>query len=316
MASPTHPSLAWTVNDSGGSASVYGVSLEDGDTVAVLRLAGTQARDWESMAAGRDATGRSLIWVGDTGDNRSVRESVVLRLVREPTRVASATLTPVSLRVAYPEGPRDVEALIWTPDGRLLLVSKQLFTAVVYQVPAEAVTAAVAGRSTSTPVTAQRVATVPQGVVTDGTALPDGRIVLRGYDGAGVYDLPAADATGEVSLTASAQLTLPAQEQGETITAVDDGAAVLVGSEGERQPLWRVAVPARVPAPVSAPVPAATSSSSVAGPTASPATRQAASSGAPLRAGQAPRPGLVLLALAAAGGVALVVTARRRAGRR
>ena len=259
-ASSVHPGLVWTVNDSGSAALVYGVDLATGRTRAVLRLVDAQARevqarDVEAMTAALGPAGRGLLWLADVGDNRGVRESVVLRLIREPSTVASTNRTPVSVRVRYPDGPHDVETIIATPDGRLLLVSKQLFGAVVYQVPAAAVAAAVAGRSTSTPVVAVPVAGVAQSLVTDGAGLPDGRIVLRSYDGAVVYPAPPTEATAGEPLEPLQQVVLPAQQQGETITVVDEGTALIVGSEGVRQPLWRVPLPAAAFAPTSSPQP-------------------------------------------------------------
>ena len=241
VASPTHDGLVWTVNDSGHTASVFGVSLRSGRTVAVLRLRDTDARDWESMAAGRLADGRGVLWIGDTGDNSGTRESIVLRLVREPEQLPddgrAVDVTPVSLRVRYPDGPHDVEALVLTQDGRLLLVTKELFAGTIYQVPPEAVRSALAGTSVTTPVTARDVGGVKQSLVTDGTTLPDGRVVLRGYVDASIYaDRTRSDRGFEQQST----FRLPPQQQGETVTAVDGGAALLVGSEGVRQPLWRV----------------------------------------------------------------------------
>lgn len=241
VASPTHPDLVWTVNDSGHTASVFGVSLRTGRTVVVLRLRDTDARDWESMAAGRLPDGRGVLWVGDTGDNNAVRESIVLRLVHEPARLPddgrAVEVTPVSLRVRYPDGPHDVEALVATPDGRLLLVTKELFAGTVYQVPPEAVRTALSGTSVTTPVTARNVGGVGQSLVTDGAALPDGRIVLRGYVDAVVY----TDRTrSDRGLAPQRTISLPVQQQGETLTVLDQGATLLVGSEGVRQPLWRV----------------------------------------------------------------------------
>jgi hypothetical protein len=239
VVSPTHPDLVWTVNDSGSGPVVYGVSTRTGATRAVLRLRGVDFRDTESMAAATGPDGRGLLWVGDTGDNNRVRDSVVLRLVREPRTVGSATVTPVSLRVRYPGGPADAETLVWTPDGRLLVVTKELLSARVLQVPPAAVRAALAGRSTDTPVLAQPLATVAQALVTDGAALPDGRIVLRGYGDAVIYKPPASG-----GMAALEQLLLPEQPQGETLAVEAGGRSVLVGSEGVRQPLWRVKVPA------------------------------------------------------------------------
>ena len=309
VASPTHPDLVWTVNDSGSAAVVYGVSLRTGRTVATLRLARTHARDMEAMTATRGADGAGLLWVGDVGDNRAVRASVVLRLVREPSPTASATVLPVSLRVRYPDGPHDVETLIWTPDRRLLLVTKDLFAGVVYEVPAEAVAAALAGRSTLEPVVAQPAAGVAMALVTDGAALPDGRMVLRGYSGATVYPAPPRPGgpTG-ATLEPLQQVVLPAQPQGETLTVVDDGRAVLVGSEGRRQPLQWVQLPRPVAAPSSTTGPVTTGPSTTSEPSRTP---PGTSTDAPRALNPAPGRRRPLLALAAialalvAGGLAL-----------
>jgi hypothetical protein len=254
VASPTHDDLVWTVNDSGHTASVFGVWLPTGRTAVVLRLRDTDARDWESMAAQRLPDGTGVLWVGDTGDNNAARASIVLRLVREPRELprsgSTVDVTPVSLRVRYPDGPHDVEALVATRDGRLLLVTKQLFAGTVYEVPPDAVATALAGRSVTDTVTARNVGGVAQSLVTDGASLPDGRIVLRGYVDAVVY----ADRTrSDRGLTAERRVALPAQQQGETLTVVGGGTALLVGSEGVRQPLWRVSLAAprtaRTPSP-------------------------------------------------------------------
>jgi hypothetical protein len=239
VASPTHHDLVWTVNDSGSLPVVYGVSTRTGATRAVLTVRGVEFRDTEAMTATTAPDGRGLLWVGDIGDNNRVRQSVVLRLLHEPATVRSATVTPVSLRVRYPAGAADAETLVWTPDGRLLVVTKELLSAQVLEVPPAAVRDALAGRSTITAVVARRLTTLSQALVTDGAALPDGRIVLRGYGDAVIYSSPAGG-----TMTALEQLSLPDQPQGETLAVERGGASVLVGSEGARQPLWRVRVPA------------------------------------------------------------------------
>jgi hypothetical protein len=255
VVSPTHQNLVWTVNDSGSGPVVYGVSTRTGATRAVLRLPGVDFRDTESMTATTGPGGRGLLWVGDIGDNNLVRESVVLRLVREPRRVTSTTVTPVSIRLRYPGGPADAETLVWTADGRLLVVTKELVSAQVLQVPPAAVRAALRGVSTDRPVLARPLATVAQGLVTDGGALPDGRVVLRGYGDAVVYAPPA---NGQME--ALERLTLPQQPQGETLAVEQAGATVLVGSEGAGQPLWRVRVPG-TPTSTPASTPTATGAS-------------------------------------------------------
>jgi hypothetical protein len=240
VASPSDPDVVWTVNDSGDSARAFAVSLRTGGTVAVLDER-TDARDCEAMTAGRDPAGRPMLWIGDIGDNRADRTSVVLRLLHEPQPTHSVTVTPVSLRVRYPGGPADAESLIWTPDGRLLIVTKGLLGGAVLQVPPTAVRRALAGHDVATPALATVVGRVSQVLPTDGVALPDGRLIVRDYTGATVYQPPAYDGK---PLVAQARIPLPEQEQGETMAAVDNGRDILVGSEGRDQYLWRVAVPA------------------------------------------------------------------------
>lgn len=246
-ASPTRPDVVWTVNDSGDSARAFAVSLRTGRTIAILRER-TDARDCEAMASGRDPAGRAMLWIGDIGDNNAVRTSVVLRLVREPDPIRSVTVSPVDLRVRYPGGPADAETLIWTPAGRLLIVTKRLFGGDVLEVPPAAVRTALAGHSVETPALARKVGHVSQGLPTDGVALPDGRLVVRDYEGATVYEPPAYDGT---ALVAQARLTWPNQDQGETMAVVDAGRAIVVGSEGEREPLLRVDLPAATASPSS-----------------------------------------------------------------
>jgi hypothetical protein len=243
--SPVHPDLVWTVNDSGSQPLLFGVSTRTGRTRSVVRMAGIEARDVEALAAGRDAQGRSLVWVGDIGDNRAVRDDVVLRLVREPGQVRSQSVPVTSLRVRYQHGPADAETLVWLPDGRLLIITKALLSARVYQVPPAAVRQALAGHDVTTPVLAPQVGTISQTLATDGGALPDGRLVVRGYESAAVYAW-ASGGSGQGSgggFEPVAPVELPSQQQGEGIAVEPGGATVLLSSEGLRQPLYRVALP-------------------------------------------------------------------------
>jgi hypothetical protein len=209
----------------------------------------------------------------------------------------------VSIRLRYPGGPVDAETLIWTPDGRLLVVTKELLSAQVLQVPPAAVRAALRGVSTDRPVLGRPLATVGQAMVTDGAALPDGRLVLRGYGDAVVYAPPAGG-----QMQALEQLVLPSQPQGETLAVEPGGATVLVGSEGVRQPLWRVRVPR---APVSTPANESASPSPSSSPSSSATAKAPGWPLAPPR-----RAVWLLMSGAVAIGSAIAVTGARRRGRR
>jgi len=301
-ASPTDPDVVWTVNDSGDSARAFAVSLKTGRTVGLLKER-TDARDFEAMTSGRDPSGRPMLWIGDIGDNNADRTSVVLRLLREPSPTKHTTLTPVNLRVRYPGGPSDAETLIWTPAGRLLIVTKQLFGGRVLEVPPAAVRTALAGHSVETPALARLVGRVSQGLPTDGVALPDGRLVIRDYEGATVYEPPAYDGK---ALMAQARLSWPLQDQGETVAAIDGGRSLVVGSEGKDEDLLQVAVPA---APGSAAGSASTGSA--AGPS-NRASATGASTGSESHSGRLAGGALIGLALVTIGGVARHLRRGRR----
>ena len=72
-------------------------------------------------------------------------------------------------------------------------------------------------------------------LATDGAYAPDGRtFVIRTYYAAHVYSAP--DRLLRI-------VSLPSQEQGESIAYSADGRSLLVGSEGQNQPVYRVPLP-------------------------------------------------------------------------
>lgn len=300
--------VVWTLNDSGSAAWVYGVSTRTGRTVGVLRLVDATGRaadvvDTESLASAVDSGGRRSLLVGDIGDNRAVRDHVTIWRVADPRAVRDATVRAARLDVRYPGGPADAEALVMTSDGRLLVITKALLRADVYEVPGTAVRGLLSGRDATRPVTARLVTRIAQTLVTGADALPDGRILVRDYGSATVYRWSDGD------LVADAQVALPEQQQGEAIAVEPGGRTALVSSEGTRQPMWRVllgleAAPAQ-PTPSPSPTPTTAAATAVAAGRTAPAT-------APVE--------LWALAVVGAGvvvaGGAVGVRAARRRGRR
>ncbi|RJK97809.1 hypothetical protein [Vallicoccus soli] len=234
-----HPDVLWTVDDSGGGPVVHGVG-RDGSTVAELELEGVEPRDWEALAPARTPDGRPALLVGDIGDNSASRDrGILLHLVEEP-RDLGRTSAPVvaSYRLRYPDGPRDAEGLAVDPrDGRVLVVSKELLGGGVY---------AAAAPDPDGPTVLERVADAPS-LVTDAAFLPDGRLVLRGYQGARVLG---------PDLATLGSFDLPSQPQGETL-AVDGDGTLLIGSEGERSEVLRVRLPEELAAAAAGPSPSA-----------------------------------------------------------
>ena len=204
-----------TANDSGDSGRVFTVD-GSGATVGVTSWASDPV-DVEALAPASPTE----VWVGDIGDNTASRPSVTV--LRVPSGPGDRTVTPPAYTLVYPDGAHDAEALLAAPDGRLLVVSKELFGGAVYAAPRHL--------SASAPNQLRKV-TRPMGFVTDGAFFPDGRhYVLRDYGTAAVYTYP-----GNVRV---ASFRLPDQPQGEGI-AVDADGWVHVSSEGAHSKVLRV----------------------------------------------------------------------------
>lgn len=262
-----HPGVLWTHNDSGNPARLFAIG-RDGRTAAVLDVRTPYDTDWEAVATLRDRQGRAMIAIGDVGDNDAVRGRVEILLVPEPARLQDATVAPSRvLRFRYPGGPRDAEALLADPSsGRLYVVDKTLLGATLYAVPASQWP----GRATGTTrFTVRQVARLDADLVTDGTFLPTGQLLLRGYGSLALLPAPAAGST----IRALAVTRLPFQDQGESLTLTANGRRALIGSEGQREPVLSVPLPVAgadpatefgdavtTPAATSSPVPAGRSS--------------------------------------------------------
>lgn len=223
------PGAFVTVNDSGDSARVFSVDPQTGRTVGVTSWAG-EAVDDEALAP---AAEEGFVWVGDIGDNTASRESISVTKV--PVGGGDRSVPGERYTLTYPHGrATDAETLLCDPrTGRLFVATKGVFGGVLYASP-----------RTLRPDRPNllRARGHVLGIATDGAFFPDGRhVIIRDYSRAVVYDWPSLDEVGEVRL--------PDQPQGEGI-AVDAESRVYVSSEGQRQPVLRVPLPAELAAVV------------------------------------------------------------------
>jgi hypothetical protein len=229
-ASRQHPDVVYTHNDSGHAPEVYAIG-PDGRTKATFTIGGVRARDWEGIAVGRDGKGGPALFIADIGDNLGgAWPYVTVYRVPEPKNLRDQTLHATVFRMKYQDGPRDAESILIDPrSNRLYIASKSKLlggNSKLYVAPQQL--------RTSGFNTLHKVADAPP-TATDGAFAPDGRsFVLRTYFGATIYTAPGKELT---------DVSLPAQEQGESITYTPDGRSLLVGSEGVDQPVWKVPVP-------------------------------------------------------------------------
>lgn len=123
--------IFWTLNDSGGEPCVFAID-RDGKTRAKVRVRDAANFDWEDIASGKDEKSGPALFIGDIGDNFSVRASIQVYEIPEPDIVAAGqpvteteTGAPKIWRANYPDGKHNAESLLVHPQTkRLYIVTK------------------------------------------------------------------------------------------------------------------------------------------------------------------------------------------------
>jgi hypothetical protein len=225
--------VLWAHEDSGGGPVLWKLSRE-GEVLARIEVGGAEAVDWEDLAIGPGPGGDHL-YLADTGDNTRQRESVTLYRFPEPGP-GDRTVTARALEVVYPDGPRDVEAVLVDPaDGAAYLIDKRFGTSAgIYRVPAVAWDGA--------RVEAVRVGTLSAGLLAPVTAAdisPDGsRVVVRTYRSVLLFSRPAGTALADALAGPWCAGPVPPEVQGEAIAWADDG--YLTVAEGAGAAIYSV----------------------------------------------------------------------------
>ncbi len=251
VASRTTPGMYWTHNDSGDGPFIYAFDGQ-GHNRGVWRVTGAVADDWEDIAAGPGPTvGTNYLYIGDIGDNGANRSQIIVYRIPEPTITdgvgskkksnAQSTAAAEVIRLRYPDGKHDSEALIVHPvTGKIYLVTKiQFGNSGVYEGdPA----AASAGVTMLTRVGELSVPTIFGGMLTGGSISPDGlRVALCDYVQGYELVLPTSNpAFNLIWKEPLRPIPLGQREQGEAIGYRLDGKGLIATSEGRPAPLIQV----------------------------------------------------------------------------
>ncbi|MEV6301856.1 hypothetical protein AB0M02_20760 [Actinoplanes sp. NPDC051861] len=265
----------------------------------------SRPRDTEDLARGPDGT----LWVGDIGDNSRDRATIAL------WRLAPGAKKPTLLRMSYPDGAHDAEALLIAADGTPVVVTKDPMTAGIYvptaQLSAEKTTPLRRAGDVAIPVTGTSNPFGLPGtlVVTGGATSADGRrAVLRTYADAFDFDVPDGDLVRALSEGKPTVIALPDEPQGESVAYSADGTSLLTISEvtGDSKSADLLRYP--LPEPVAAPAPTSSAPPAPAPASSAPAALEPVkdSDGLPI--------GLIVAGvglLLAAGALGIVVARRR-----
>jgi hypothetical protein len=244
-----HSGVLWTHNDSGDGPYLYATDLDGADR-GFLLVSGADAFDWEDIALGvcpAPFRASACLYIADTGDNLGVRPFVTLYALEEPAPpqgpadTLRTTGAPAVLRVSYPDGPHDVEAIFVSPrDTATYLVSKGRGGAMrVYRVSSKE-------WSTAKTATEPALATVVQTLdirpnaesgrqITGAAIRPDGRVVaLRTY---GEIYLFYSGVGGRLTPAREGPCNIAGLELGgEAVAFLNDSMLVLTSEAGRRRP--------------------------------------------------------------------------------
>lgn len=116
----------WAINDSGNLAELYALTHQA--TLDQVWQVAIDNRDWEAMAS-TSLGGVSYLLVADVGDNLQAHEESFLHLFEEPSTTSdnNKPLNPINtLRFAYPDGPKNVEAMAVNGFDVYLLTKERL----------------------------------------------------------------------------------------------------------------------------------------------------------------------------------------------
>jgi hypothetical protein len=250
---PRREDLFWVHNDSGNDFALYAVDSA-GAPVAVVPVVGASDRDIEDVAVGPCPTG-SCLYMGDIGDNLSVRRTVSVHRLPLPDLPSLSPITPdVSWKFEYEDGARDAEALaVDITRSELIVISKGRTGEVVLY--AAAIPAL---RETGSPNLLRRIGRLPlplgsssRQLITAADISPDGsRLAVRSYTT--VYEFAWAGTTALDTTTAPKWTSVMStrEPQGEGLAWDRSGESLyLVGERYGRIPplISRVDCPSETP---------------------------------------------------------------------
>ena len=241
----------WTHNDSGHSSHLF-LLKTDGVLLAKVKVNNARNVDWESMSRFK-LGGKSYLMVGDVGDNLARRRNCQLYLIEEPDLSSKlpekpgkepieTSANPIRLDFTYPDGARNCEAIAVDVVGKQIWLVEKIYLDKRGEDPPGMYVLPLATNSFEKPIVAKRVADFPPCNVTGMDFSPNGRrLIIRNYLTAHLYSR-VDDETWEdvIKRTNPNVVVLPLQRQGESVCFTDDSKSIIVTSELNRQPIWRV----------------------------------------------------------------------------
>jgi hypothetical protein len=234
-ASRSHAGVLWTHNDSGARSEIFAIDAA-GRLLGTSLITGARNEDWEDVAVGPCAGGGDCLYIADTGDNERKRDDAAIYRVREP-EPGAATVPAERLRVRYPGGSLDTEAMFVLPSGQIYLITKgRKSPQTLYRYRA-GVDARVEKIAELGPEPTEELQ-----LITGASASPSGEwVAIREYKRLSIYR--AADlVAGRVAPVLEVDLTEVGEVQGEGVAILDNGRVVLTSEGGFKESPGTIAI--------------------------------------------------------------------------
>lgn len=117
------PNRTYRINDSGDTGRFFVLDLA-GALSKIVVIPGFNPMDTEDMAVGPCSDSVDCIFIGDIGDNGRRRQTIEIVVIEERANFASEAQAAHRVRMRYPDGPHDAEALAVHPDGSVYIATK------------------------------------------------------------------------------------------------------------------------------------------------------------------------------------------------
>ncbi len=232
------PGFFFTHNDNFDDQRIFALT-EAGELRGTWTLdIPTSVHDPEDIAVGPGPVSSvSYVYLADIGDNNNVRTDITVYRALEPAispvgAPVVANLPAESIRLSYPDGPRDAETLMIDTNGDMYVIAKRLTPGKIYRAPFP--------QSTTSVNVLQHVGQMQWNQIqpTGGDIAADGSaIIVRGYFRIDLWLRPAGTNIGDVLSLVGCSATVVFEPQGEAICFRNDLLDYATVSEGNNPPL-------------------------------------------------------------------------------
>lgn len=240
------PDLYYIHNDSGDTSRFFGI-LPTGQLKTTIYYNGDLkvklgVQDCEDIAVGPGPVkGKSYVYMGDIGDNYSIRKYISVYRIEEKTswlKDSTSKTDAASIHLKYPDGAKDAETLMIDPIGKLIyIVSKRQDSVGVYTTPLNF-------KPNDTLVLTKRCKLFFSGYklfkwITAGDISKDGQqILIKSYTKVYYWKRNNNEPIWKTLLNKPQILKYTQEKQGEAIGFTPDGKGYYTTSEGVYSPIY------------------------------------------------------------------------------